>query len=103
MPLKMLSSIALGALCIVGSFAIGMGSSSNVQTVTTSEAAEETFVAGDVSGNGTLDVQDAITILEIATERRSPTATERKRADVNGDLLVTEEDALRVLRSLAIQ
>lgn len=103
MPLKILSSIALGSLCIVGSFAIGMGTSNNVKTVSTSEAAEETFVAGDVSGNGVLDEMDAIAILEIASERRAPTSTERLRADVNGDLQITEEDALRVLRSLTIR
>lgn len=52
---------------------------------------------GDVVGSGTVDVIDALWALDIATGRHTtPTAHQRHHADVDGDCVVTVDDAIAI-------
>lgn len=89
--------VPLALLAAVASFGIGMHTAGDVSTVPSSSATEG--LAGDVTGDGLVDVQDAIRILELSQGYGEPTIGEL-RADPNGNGSLTVDDALRILRSL---
>ena len=93
--------LALGVACIVSSFAIGIQSVGEIQPVTLIEAGS-VQQAGDMDGNGSIDIQDAISVLEIAQGYKEATP-DQLRADPNGDGQLTVDDALRILATLAIR
>jgi hypothetical protein len=108
---KALRMLGLGTACVIGSFMIGVETAGEVQPFTPSEAGslEQASVleveepkAGDADGSGHISVQDAIEILEIVQGYREATP-EHLKADPNGDHRLTIEDALRVLRALALR
>jgi len=90
--------VALGVVCVVSSFAVGIQSVGEVQPVALIEAGS-IQEAGDVDGSGSIDVRDAIRILEVAQGFSEPTPEELK-ADPNGDGMLTVSDAVRILQML---
>lgn len=94
----MLQALLFGALCMAASFAIGIQSAGEVQPISLIEAGSPSRV-GDVDGNGIVDVQDAIQILEVVQGYRSATP-DQLLADPNGDGALDLDDALRILRTL---
>ncbi len=89
----------LGTACMATSFTVGIQTAGDVQPFTLIEAGSST-VSGDVNGNGALDIQDAITILEIAEGYRKATPAALS-ADPNDDGVLTVSDALQVLSELS--
>lgn len=101
-------SIALGTVCAIGAFAVGLETAGNVQPFQHSEAALEMTsgnapLRGDINENGTLDVEDASMILAIAENLETATPEQVRRGDTDGDLVLTTKDALRVLHVLSLQ
>lgn len=90
--------VALGLLSVVSSFAIGVRTAGDVETVQRSEAGG-IVMPGDMNADGVLTIEDAIGILEIAQGYESATA-EQLLADPNGDGQLTVEDAMRVLHDI---
>lgn len=93
--------LSLSTLCLVSSFVIGLQTAGNVQPVHLIEAGG-TMQAGDIDGNGTVDIADAILILEIA-QGYAPASPEQLLADPNSDGALTVDDAIRVLSILSLQ
>ena len=108
---KFLHIAGFALLCVAGSFVLGVQTAGEVHPFTTSQPGEitangiplSTIVAsGDIDGSGELDLQDVIGILEIVQGYEAPSPLQLK-ADPNGDNRLTVEDALRVLRTLAVR
>lgn len=93
-----LQVIVLGLLAVTSSFALGIRSAGEVETVQLSEAGG-IVTAGDMNADGLLTIEDAIAILEIAQGYENAT-TEQLLADPNGDGQLTVEDAIRVLHDV---
>jgi hypothetical protein len=101
-------SIALGVLCTLGAFVIGIRTSGDVQPFGTSEAALQASltgeaIPGDINGNGMLDAEDAIAILEYADGLETAEPADIRRGDTDGDLQLTVRDALKVLKSASLR
>lgn len=96
---KYLQVYLLGALCVVSSFALGVRTAGDVQTVAPTEAGG-IRLTGDVDNDGHVTVQDAIDILEVAQGYEEATP-EQLLADPNADGSLTVEDALRILEDIA--
>lgn len=80
-----LSAIVLGTMSLAGS-------------VTANAAARnEGFYYGDVTKDGVVSAEDAQTVFNWANSKKKLTADEKKRADVNGDGKVTDDDAFMIL------
>lgn len=90
--------LGLGTACVLSSFFIGIQSVGEVQPVTLIEAGN-IELTGDVDGDGNVDIQDALRILEIAQGYRDATPQEL-RADPNGNGMLTIDDAVRILSEL---
>lgn len=97
-PRRTMSVVTLGILCIVGSFAVGIRTAGDVRTIS-SLSAETPVLAGDMDGNGVIDLTDVVAILEVAERYREPTTAEL-RADPNGDGVLSVDDALALLHTL---
>jgi len=93
--------LVLSIFCLTGSFAIGMRSAGQVQPIHLIEAGG-TLQAGDVDGNGIVDIHDAIEILEIA-QGYSTATPDQLQADPNNDGVLTVDDAIRILSLLSLQ
>ncbi len=89
-------------LCCLLAFVIGLESAGNVRTFDRTQAAltDTASLRGDVDDDGTVDIQDAILVLERADGLETATAEEIRKGDVDGDYKLTVKDALRILRSL---
>jgi hypothetical protein len=96
---KQLQVLAIGALCIVTSFTLGVKTAGDVQTVAPTEAGG-IRLTGDIDGDGTVTAQDVIDILEVAQGYEDATS-QQLQADPNADGRLTVEDAMRVLQDLA--
>ncbi len=107
LPANTLRTIALGTMCAVGAFTVGMETAGDVHPFSRSQAAlEEAFVSGnglrgDVNGNGVLDTEDVSRILEVAEGFETASPDEIRRGDTDGDFRLTTKDALRVLHALS--
>ena len=93
--------LMLGTACVVSSFAIGIQSVGEVQPVTLIEAGAVQEL-GDVDGSGGVEIQDVITILEIA-QGYSEATPAQLRADPNADGQLTVADAMRILETLSLR
>jgi hypothetical protein len=96
-----LQLLALGAVAVASSFALGIQSASEVQPISLIEAGAIER-AGDMDGDGIVDVQDAIAILEIAEGYRTASPAQL-RADPNGDGVLSVDDAIRILTALQLR
>lgn len=107
LPLRFWQHIGLTAACVVSAFLVGYSTSGDVHPFEQGRAADDTRapheLVGDVDGNGTVDENDAIAVLEFAQELRVPSPDERRRADLNNDLRITVDDALRLLRTISLR
>lgn len=95
---KHVQVIAIGALCIISSFSLGVRTAGDVQTVAPSEAGGIRLVE-DINGDGTVTIEDAISILEIVQGYEVATPAQLQ-ADPNADGHLTVEDALRILEDI---
>lgn len=93
--------LGLSGLIMSMSFFVGMHSAGQVQPVTLIEAGG-TEISGDINADGTVDVRDAIVILEIVRGYRTASPAELK-ADPNRDGTLTVDDALRILSKLSLR
>jgi hypothetical protein len=96
---KQLPVLVLGALAVVSSFAVGIRTAGDIETVAPSEAGG-IRLAGDVNNDGALSVLDVIDILEVSQGYEEATP-EQLLADPNADGQLTADDAMRVLQDLA--
>ena len=90
--------VSLAAICVVTSFALGLQTAGEVQPFTLIEAGNVSL-RGDVNGDGEVDIDDVILILEMSQEY-IPTTPEAFNADPNEDGRITVDDALRILKTL---
>jgi len=93
-----LRALLFGAICVAAALVIGIQSAGDVKPIALIEAGSENRV-GDLTGDGVVDVQDAIQILEVVQGYKAPTP-EQLLADPNEDGQLTVDDALRILRTL---
>lgn len=98
---KRVQILAIGTLCIVSSFSLGIRTAGDVQTVAPSEAGGIRLIQ-DINGDGSVSIEDAIAILEIVQGYESATP-EQLQADPNSDGHLTVEDAMRILQDLRIR
>ncbi len=105
LPRFTLQHLALGAVCSIGAFAIGMETAGNVNPFGHSEAALDmqmgVVMHGDVNGDHVLDSKDATLLLEFAQGLETPTMEQIHMGDTDGDGALTEKDVLRVLHYLS--
>lgn len=59
------------------------------------------YLLGDVNGNGEITAQDALWVLQIASQKREADDIQRQAADINNDGEVTGYDALILLKIAA--
>lgn len=91
--------LVIAMLCMSASFGIGVQTTGEVQTIAHTNAEDVARLAGDMDGNGKVDLADAIETLEIARGYKSATA-EQLRNEPTEDGAITIDDALRILRDL---
>jgi hypothetical protein len=94
-------TVVLAGTCIVSAFAVGIESAGEVQPISLIEAGS-TETAGDVTGDGRVDLQDVTLILEIA---QGYVDNEERflKADPNRDGQITVDDALRLLATISLK
>lgn len=95
---QFLRALLFSGICVAASFLIGIQSAGEVQPIALIEAGSVSRV-GDLTGDGSTDVQDVIAILEVVQGYAQATP-DQLRADPNGDGVLTIDDALRILRNL---
>lgn len=98
-----MSLLGFATMCVLGSFLIGVRTAGDVQPFARSEAQQAnilgSIVSGDMDGNGTVNVQDVLLLLQIIKGDVAETK-QAHLADPNGDGHLTIEDAIVLLRSL---
>ena len=106
---KTLHTIALGILCSIGAFGIGIETAGDVHPFAKSQAAiqemvhnDGTPIHGDTNGNGILDANDVTIILESAQGLETPDSDQIRRGDTDGDFTLTVKDAHWVLHRLSL-
>ena len=90
--------IVLGILSVASSFSLGVRTAGDIQPIVPSQASD-IRKAGDMDNDGTLSVQDAIEVLEIAQGYAEP-SQQQLLADPNGDGKLTVDDALHILHDV---
>lgn len=109
---RVFQSIALGTVCSVVAFSIGMETAGDVHPFATSEAAADhaelpaqpyAALQGDINRDGIVTAADALLMLEIAEGLEEATPETVKAGDIDGDFRVTTKDVLRVLRTLSLR
>ena len=95
-----LQLVAITALSVVASFAIGIKSSNNLRTIASLEAVSGRLT-GDIDGDDAVTLHDVIEVLEIVRGYKEPTTSQLK-TDPNGDGQLTIDDALRLLHDLQL-
>lgn len=91
--------LVIALLCMSASFGIGVQTTGDVQTIDHTNAEEADGVTGDMNGDGTVDLKDAIDMLEIARGYKPATAQQlRNEPTEDGD--ITIDDAIRILRDI---
>ncbi|OIO53297.1 hypothetical protein AUJ46_05490 [Candidatus Peregrinibacteria bacterium CG1_02_54_53] len=95
---QFLRVLFFSGICVTAAFLIGIQSAGEVQPIALIEAGSVSQ-RGDLTGDGSTDVQDVITILEVVQGYRQATP-DQLLADPNQDGTLTIDDALRILRTL---
>lgn len=96
-----MSHIGLALGCVTVAFVLGIKSAGEYESIGMTNA-EGSAIAGDFNADSRVSIEDAITALEIAQGYATPTIDQLK-ADMNGDFVITVDDALAILRSLNAQ
>ncbi len=98
-------TVALGAFCAIGAFAVGIETAGDVHPFAKSEAAIQEMtvglVQGDANGNGMLDPTDAYIVFQAAEGLSAPSTEETLRGDMDGDGQLTESDLRDILHLLS--
>lgn len=95
---KSYRTIAILATSMTAAFLVGIQTAGDFSPVDATQA-DGTYTAGDLNGNGYLDIQDARIALELASGYRSPTPDELS-ADPNQDFVITIDDVFTILERL---
>lgn len=90
---------ALGSLCVVASFALGIHTAGDIAPIASLQAGGPAR-EGDMNGDGTVNIEDVIEILEIV-RGQLPATAHHLRVDPNTDGKVTIDDAIHLLQTLA--
>lgn len=88
--------LGLGTLCLMASFGMGIRTSGEVESIATLQARDALAVSGDVTGDGEVDREDAIAVLEIV-EGYAEATPRQMNADPDRDGHLTVKDALTIL------
>lgn len=91
--------VALGLLSVISSFALGVKTAGDVETIAPSQAGGMQM-AGDMNSDSMINVLDVIDILEVVQGYEMATP-EQLQADPNGDGQLTVDDAIRLLHDIA--
>ncbi len=91
--------LVIALLCMTASFGIGVQTTGDVQTIDHTNASETKRLRGDMNGDGTVDLGDAIETLEIVRGYKTATV-EQLRNEPTEDGNVTIDDAITILRDL---
>lgn len=97
---RLLRTVILGAICLVGSFALGVETAGEVQTIASLQAGS-IQERGDINGNGIVDLQDVITILEVVQGYKE-VDPKTLQGDPTHDGHLTVDDALRLLHDIGL-
>jgi hypothetical protein len=89
--------IVTGSMSIA--FIIGIQTAGDVSPVVLPTQADSSILAGDLNGNGKVDLDDVHRALEIANGYRTPTPAELA-ADPNHDFLITTDDAIAIVEQI---
>lgn len=93
--------LTLSLVCLVSSFTLGIQTAGDVTPFQLIEAGGAQ-ARGDVDGNGVVNVEDVVLILEVF-EGYKTASPEQLRADPNGDGIFDVTDALSILSTLALR
>lgn len=93
-----LTMIVSGCAALSIAFTVGLKTSNDVHPIHLTNA-DFTSLAGDMNSDGVVTKDDAIRALEIALGYEDMTDRDRN-ADPNGDMRITVEDVLTILKSL---
>ncbi len=103
-----LQTVALGIVCSMAAFTVGLETAGDVHPYDTTQAAvtapdEIPRIAprGDIDNDGIITVNDAIVLINVAEGVDTATPEMVKRGDADGDFRITYKDAVRVLYSLS--
>ena len=91
--------ILLGAVCVAASFTVGIHTTADLQPISLIEAGS-LQISGDLDGNGSVELNDAIVALEIVRGYREA-SPEQLKADPNEDGSISVDDALSILSTLS--
>ncbi len=102
-----LQTVALGIVCSMAAFTVGLETAGDVHpydttqaAVTASEDLPKIAPRGDIDNDGIVTVNDAIVLINVAEGVEIATPDMVKRGDADGDFRITYKDAIRVLYSL---
>ena len=98
-PSRRVTFLALTLLCAATAFALGSKTSGSVRTVESTSALDGRL-PGDINADQSVNVADAVIVLETVNGYREATAKELL-GDPNEDGQLTVEDALSILRTTA--
>ena len=96
---KSLRTLAIVISSMTVAFVLGVETSGDVQPVVNQTRAGGAVLEGDINGNGVLDIDDAVLVLELARGDRTPQPKELA-ADPNQDFSFTISDAIQILKTL---
>jgi hypothetical protein len=102
---RTMSLIAFASLCIVGSFVTGIRTAGDVHPFGHIEAEQadllrSSVIAGDIDGNGSIELADAQLLLNILNGSH-PLTSQALKADLDGDGKLTINDLSILLRILS--
>lgn len=91
--------LVIALLCMSASFGIGVQTTGDVQTIDHTNANEVERMPGDMNGDGTVDLEDAIETLEIVRGYKTA-SVEQLKNEPTEDGNVTIDDAIKIIRDL---
>ncbi len=99
---KSLKTIAIVTSSMTVAFILGIQTAGDVRPIVGEIRAGGTVLLGDLNGNSSIDMDDALQALDIVKGIRSPTPQELA-ADPDQNFVITVEDILAILDSMKKQ